>query len=146
MSINSVVLSGRMVADPELRYTSSGKAVANFTIAVDDGWGDNKKTYFPKLVAWTHTAEYVAQYGKKGMQVTVQGKYTENTWESDDKKKHKEAVILVSDVVLQSKGINTNESSQTQATSQNTSSQGHSNQNDNMYGEEILFDDNDLPF
>ena len=53
MSINTITLSGRLVAAPELRYTTNGTAVASGRIAVDDGYGEQKKTYFFDYNAWT---------------------------------------------------------------------------------------------
>ncbi len=50
--MNTVNLIGRLVRDNELKYTKSGKAVATNTLALDDGWGDNKKSYFIPIVVW----------------------------------------------------------------------------------------------
>ena len=79
MAINTITVSGRLVAAPELRYTANGSALAKGRIAVDDGYGDNKKAYFFDYTAWSHTAEYMAKYADKGTQVTLQGKLTQET-------------------------------------------------------------------
>ncbi len=129
MAINTITLSGRLVAAPELRYTASGAAVVNGRIAVDDGYGDHKKTYFFDYTAWTGTAEYLAKYADKGTLVTLQGKLTQQTWQNANGENRSRVVILVQEVVLPPKGTG-----------------GTASQNDNIYGEEIVFDDQDLPF
>lgn len=64
--MNTVNLIGRLVRDNELKYTKSGKAVATNTLALDDGWGDNKKSYFIPIVVWEKQAESLANYTNKG--------------------------------------------------------------------------------
>ena len=122
MGINTVTLNGCLAAAPELRYTSGGSAVAGGRIAVHDGYGENKKTYFFEYTAWKHTAEYMAKYATKGMPVTIHGKLTQDTWHTADGEYRSKVVILVQEVVLPPK------------------------QNNDIYGEEITFEDHDLPF
>ena len=50
--MNTWVGIGRLTRDPEVRYTQSGKAVCRFTLAIDDGWGEKKKTYFIPVTCW----------------------------------------------------------------------------------------------
>jgi len=82
--MNQVVLIGRLVRDPELRFIAgSGRAVANFTMAVDKGMSKDKKAElqaqgkptadFIRIVAWGKTAELCANYLNKGSQVAVNG-------------------------------------------------------------------------
>ena len=124
MAINTITISGHLVAEPELRYTQSGSAVANGRIAVDDGYGNSKKTYFFDYTAWTNTAEYIAKYATKGTLVTMQGKLTQHTWQTPSGENRSKVEILAQEVVLPPKA---NEPSTT-------------------LGEEITFDDQDLPF
>lgn len=101
MAINSVNISGRLTANPELKYTTSQKAVVSLSIATDVGYGDQKRTIYPEVQAWTHTAEFIADYAKKGQEIMITGRYDEQTW--DDKetgKKRRKAIIVASDVVL----------------------------------------------
>ena len=81
--MNKTIFTGRLTKDPELRRTQDGTAVLTADIAVDDGWGDKKKTYFPTLVFWRHNAEYVAKYAHKGDLLEVSAKYTERKWKDD---------------------------------------------------------------
>jgi single-strand DNA-binding protein len=74
--INSVVLVGRLVADPETRYTQTGIAVCNFCIAVDRNFKNasgEKETDFINIVAWRKTAELCGQYLSKGRLVGIEG-------------------------------------------------------------------------
>lgn len=70
--MNTICLLGRLVRDPETRYTQSGKAVANFTLAVDRQF-DRDKTDFIMCTAWGKTAEVIVQYLRKGNQLGVVG-------------------------------------------------------------------------
>lgn len=78
--------TGRLGKDVELRYTQSGKAFATFSLAVDDGYGENKKTYWLSVVVWDKLAERCANALRKGSKVLVEGKLTTRTYEKDGKK------------------------------------------------------------
>jgi single-strand DNA-binding protein len=82
MSINKVVLTGNLTKDPDVKYTQSGKAVAMFSIAVNDGFGDNQKTYYPNIVVWGKTAETVGNNLAKGSKVGVVGKLTTRSYDN----------------------------------------------------------------
>ncbi|BEU87443.1 single-stranded DNA-binding protein [Selenomonas sp. TAMA-11512] len=81
--MNTCVIVGRLTKDPEARYTQSGKAVTSFTVAIDDGWGDKKKTYFFPIVCWEGLAESCGNNLVKGQKVAVMGKLTQRTYEKD---------------------------------------------------------------
>jgi single-strand DNA-binding protein len=91
--VNSVALIGRLGRDPEIRHTGAGKAVANFSIAVDYGFGDKKTTSWIPIVAWEKTAELVQTYCKKGSQIAVEGRLQERSWQ--DKEGNKRTVLEV---------------------------------------------------
>lgn len=84
MSVNKVILIGRLGADPEKRHAKSGKAVTKFRIATDSGWGDNKQTDWHSVVTFDKTAESCAQYLSKGRQVYVEGRVSYRKWDKDD--------------------------------------------------------------
>lgn len=85
--MNAVNIIGRLVRETELRYTQSGKAVATNTLAIDDGWGDNKKTYFIPFTIWDKSAESLANYTKKGSKIAISGKITSRSYETKDGQK-----------------------------------------------------------
>jgi single-strand DNA-binding protein len=90
--VNKVILVGNLGADPELRYTASGTAVARFNVATterfkgqDGNWQD--RTEWHRIVAWDKLAERCGQYLSKGSQVYIEGKIQSNTWEKDGVKR-----------------------------------------------------------
>ena len=83
--INKVMLKGNLGADPELRYTSAGKAVANFSIATTSFWNDptgtrQEKTEWHRLVLWGKQAEVADGLLKKGSQIFVEGSLKTREW------------------------------------------------------------------
>lgn len=147
-TINFIVVSGRMVKDCDLRYTQQGTAVANGSIAVTDGYGDNEKTYFFDIEAWKHTAEYLANYAKKGMPVTIAGKLTQQTWQANDGTNRSKVVLRVSEAILPPKGASngSNDNATAGSSSNHTGSSSTVSDPQLGLGEEIVFDDEDLPF
>lgn len=81
--LNKVFLMGRMVRDPEERRTANGKAVTNFTVAVDRD-RDREQTDFIDVVAWNGTAEFVSKYFRKGSMVILSGRLQMRKWEDRD--------------------------------------------------------------
>jgi single-strand DNA-binding protein len=86
MNTNLVILTGNLTKDPEFRYTPNGHGVANFTIAVNDGFGDKQDTDFIDCTVWRKTAEAVANYCFKGHKVTVEGKLKQQVWKDKEGK------------------------------------------------------------
>ncbi|MDP4177944.1 MAG: single-stranded DNA-binding protein [Bacillota bacterium] len=85
--MNKVVLIGRLTKDPELKYTpGTGTAVATFTLAIDRRFSKDgqKEADFISIVAWSKTAELVANYMKKGSQVGVSGRIQSRTYDAKD--------------------------------------------------------------
>ena len=106
MNINSVTLSGRLTADPEIKYFDSGAMNAKFTIAVD-GWENGEKTaYFFNAEVWNSKdgkgqAQYTADYARKGMLVIVQGSLGQQKWQDRETgQKREKTVIKVSSIVI----------------------------------------------
>ena len=84
--MNLIGISGRLVKDPELRYTNTEKAVTSFCIACDRP-GVKDKTDFIDCVAWDKKAEFVAKYFHKGQRIEVSGVLTTRTYEKDGQKR-----------------------------------------------------------
>ena len=85
MSLNSVVIIGRLVRDPELKYANSGTAIGNFTVAVDRyaKAGEEKKTDFIKVICFGKQAENVAKFLGKGSECAVEGSIQTGSYEKD---------------------------------------------------------------
>lgn len=74
MSINRVALQGHLTRDPELRSTTTGKAVCGFTVAWSERAKDTEQKVFLSCVAWDKNAEFVAKHFQKGQECIVEGK------------------------------------------------------------------------
>jgi single-strand DNA-binding protein len=89
-SVNKVILIGNLGRDPEVRYTTSGTPVANFTMATTDRWSDpatgerKEKTEWHRVVVWAKQAEIVGEYLRKGRQVYVEGSLQTREWTDRD--------------------------------------------------------------
>jgi len=89
MSVNKVILVGRLGKDPDLRYTTSGTAVANFTLATSERYKDRngdsqEKTEWHNIVAWRNLAEICGKFLKKGKQVYIEGKIQTRSYDDRD--------------------------------------------------------------
>ena len=80
--LNEIIVMGRLTKDPELRTTTTGKSVVNFTLAVDRDKQD--ATDFPECTAWGATAEFVARTFHKGKMALVKGSMQSKKWEDRD--------------------------------------------------------------
>ena len=96
--LNKCILLGRLTKDVELRHTGNGKAVATFTVAVDNGHGENKKTDFINCVAWEKTAEFVNNWFGKGRMIALVGRLSTRTYEGQDGHKNYVTEVVVSEV------------------------------------------------
>ena len=92
MSVNKVILVGRLGRDPETRYTSGGQAVANFSVATDETYKDRngerqKRTEWHKIVVWGKQAEIAQQYLKKGSLIFIEGRIQSREWQDKEGQK-----------------------------------------------------------
>jgi len=92
MSVNKVILVGRLGRDPETRYTGGGQAVANFSIATDETYKDRngerqKRTEWHKIVVWGKQAEIAQQYLKKGSLIFIEGRIQSREWQDKEGQK-----------------------------------------------------------
>ena len=98
--INTVVVEGRLVKDPELKKTQNGKSYTKFTLASKRNTKDDISD-FVDCSAWNHTADYLTQYGHKGDIVTVSGTLQINNYEYQGQNR-KSVEVLVSNLSLKS--------------------------------------------
>jgi len=136
--MNSVNIIGRITKDVELRYLpANNTAVCSFSIAVDDGFGDNKKTYFFNCQAWTKTAENIVKFFSKGDLIGISGRLSTRDWEDKEGKKHSVTEIVVSDFTF-CNGKKSDSGGQSRPQSQSTT---HSD-----YPADPMDEDDELPF
>lgn len=156
MTINRVVLVGRLTKDPDLRYTPNGVAVANFTLAVNRPFSNqqgNKEADFINCVIWRKPAENLATYMNKGSMIGVDGRIQTRRFEDKDKKTVFVTEVLAGSVqFIESKNSNSESfKNQTQNTPSNhkNDSGEHLNGFNSSFrtsGEAIDVTDDDLPF
>lgn len=109
--LNRVILIGRLTADPELRYTNSGTAVASFTLAVDrvrQGQNGERETDFINIVVWQKQAEMCAQYLRKGRLAAVDGRLQIRSYENREGQKVRVAEVVAESVRFLDRGDNSN--------------------------------------
>jgi len=88
MSVNKVIILGRLGQDPELKYTPGGMAVCNFTVATSESWADKagqkqERTEWHRVIVWGKLGELCSQYLAKGRQAFIEGSLQTRSW--DDK-------------------------------------------------------------
>jgi single-strand DNA-binding protein len=99
MSVNKVILVGRLGRDPETRYTGGGQAVANFSVATDESYKDKngerqKRTEWHKIVVWSKLAEIAQQYLKKGSLLYLEGRLQTREWQDKEGQKRTTTEIV----------------------------------------------------
>jgi len=105
-SVNKVILLGHLGADPEVRYTQSGTAVANLRLATNESYNDRttgervEKTEWHRVVAWGKLAEIVGQYLTKGRQVYVEGTLQTRQWQDKEGNTRYSTEVRAADLVM----------------------------------------------
>ena len=140
MAFNKTVLMGRLTNEPTIRETSNGTAVANFTLAVDRGFGENKQTDFFPIVAFKGTAETIAKHVGKGQLILVCGQLQTRSWEDSDGNKRTTTEIVATEFSF----CETKKTSETESSSDVVVAYTRRNTPSQTTMQEI--DDNELPF
>lgn len=100
--LNHITIMGRLVRDPELRYTQNQTPVASFTVAVDRDFsgrdGGEKQTDFIDCTAWRGTAEFVNKYFAKGSMAVVSGRLQMRDWTDKDGNKRRNAEVVAENI------------------------------------------------
>ena len=155
--MNKVFLIGRLVRDPELRYTGSNTAVATFSLAVNRNFtsaNGERETDFINIVVWRKQAENVKNYIKQGSQVAIDGRIQTRSYDGEDGKKRYITEVVADNVQFLDTKSSRNEAP---AVEDNVNPYDFSNEVDvattdvandpfKDFGEEIKIEDDDLPF
>ena len=153
-NLNKVMLIGRLGQDPEIRYTQSGSAVANATIATNDYWtdkqgGKQERTEWHSLVLWGKLADLAQSYLKKGSQVYVEGRMQTRDWEDQQGQKHYKTEVVVTtmqflDAKMSDSGSNTEYSTASASSKSNSAPTAPTESNVAPQGDDYIKDD--IPF
>ena len=131
--LNTIIIQGRIVRDPELRRTGSGIAVTSFTVAVDRDFAQDgkKETDFIDCVAWRQAGEFVSKYFKKGSMIVVKGRLQIRSWNDKDGNKRKTAEVVADNCYFGSTKSDSDSSNNNSGYSGNNTGYGN---NRNGYG------------
>ena len=98
MGLNKMMMIGNLGRDVELKYTANGKAVATFSIAVNEGSGEKARTEWVSVQVWDKLAEVCAQHLAQGRQVYVEGRMQTRSWEDKEGKKQYRTELVANTV------------------------------------------------
>ncbi len=157
MSLNKVLLMGRLGQNPELRYTPSGQGVCTFSLATSESWKDKnsgekqEKTEWHRVVVWGKMGELCNQYLSKGRQAFVEGKLQTRSW--DDKatgaKRYTTEILASSVQFIGGAGdsANTQQSSYSSSSANSSSASSSSMENNDIpVPGHATFTPDDIPF
>lgn len=143
--LNCVTLMGRLVADPELRTTTTGRSVCTFSIAVDRSYakaGEQRQTDFINIVTWEGTANFVSRYFAKGSMIAVQGSIQTRPYEDKNGNKRTAFEVVAREVSFCGSKAETG----TQAPAVSAAAPAPAYQTAVPSDFEEITDDDDLPF
>ena len=103
--VNKVIIIGNVGANPEVRYTPSGSAVANFNVATNEAWKDSngnqqERVEWHRIVAWGKLGEICGEYLKKGSHIYLEGRLRTRSWEDQNGNRRYTTEILASDIQM----------------------------------------------
>jgi len=103
--VNKVILVGNLGADPQIRYTPQGTAVANFSLATTERFNNKNgeresRTEWHRIIAWGRLAEICNEYLKKGKQVYIEGRIQTRQWDDKDGNKRTTTEIVANNMVM----------------------------------------------
>lgn len=147
--LNVVVLTGRLVADPELKHTPTDVAVTSFAIAVSRKFvkaGEERQADFINIVAWRSTAEFVCRYFKKGQMIAIEGSIQTRTYQDKDGNKRKVFEVWANNVhfVESKKEMGNTETPEKPIVKSTADLSAYSSGNDDDF--QTIESDDDLPF
>jgi single-strand DNA-binding protein len=144
-SLNRVQLIGNMGRDPEMRYTTSGKAVCNFSVATSHTWKDpdgtpQERTEWHNIVAWGKLGEICNQYLAKGRQVFLEGRLQTRKWQGQDGSDRYTTEVVIDNMILLGGGRNEGGAPGRQP------AEAHHERTPHNGGSGGAMDDDDIPF
>lgn len=150
MSVNKVIVLGRLGQDPEMKYTPSGAAVCNFSVATSENWTDKsgqkqERTEWHRIVVWGKLAELCNQYLSKGRQAFVEGKLQTRSWDDKDGTKRYTTEIMATTVQFIG-GASTGANNNAGANNYNDNYNDNYSQNQPEIVSDSSFAADDIPF
>lgn len=151
MSVNKVILVGNLGQNPELKYTPSGQAVCNLSIATNESWTGKdgqkqEKTEWHRLVLFGKLAELAGQYLQKGRQVYIEGKLQTRSWQDKDGQTRYTTEIVGQTMQFLGGSPNAGNQSRNSNTEYNSSSAAGASYQATSFQTEPTFTEEDVPF
>lgn len=140
--LNMVGLMGRLTYEPEIKVTTSGVSVLRFQIACDRTYqkaGEERKADFIDCVAWRQTAEFIGKYFHKGSMIAIEGTIQTDNYIDKNGNNRKQVEVVANNVSFCGSKADNNDNAQGAPAQEYASA-------DNSDFEEIVEDDDDLPF
>jgi single-strand DNA-binding protein len=151
--VNKAILIGNLGADPEVRYTPNGSAVANLTLATSSAWRDKQsgdlqeRTEWHRIVFFNRLAEIVGEYLHKGSKVYVEGSLRTRKWQDKSGTDRYTTEIIANEMqILDSRQQNANAGGNFNKASSNQGNGNHGNGNQNSSSHATAFEEDDIPF
>lgn len=141
--INTVALTGRLTYSPELKSTPSGVSVIRFQVAVDRNYqaqGQERQADFIDCIAWRNTADFISRYFHKGDMIGIEGSIQTSNYTDKNGNKRKQVEVLTDNVSFCGSKQQSNSNPNLNVAPPTYAS------TDNSDFEEIVDDDDDLPF
>jgi single-strand DNA-binding protein len=109
--VNKCIFIGNLTADPEVRYSGNGDAVASFTVACNETWKDKdgekqERVEYVRVVAWKKLGEICGEYLSKGKQVYIEGRMQTREWEDKDSNKRWTTEIIANNMTMLGQAAN----------------------------------------
>ena len=92
--MNKCILIGHLGADPEVRYSADGLAIANFSVATNEGSGEKKRTEWHRCVAFKRSAELISEHLRKGSSIALEGRIQTRSYEKDGIKRYTTEIVV----------------------------------------------------
>ena len=151
--VNKVILIGNLGRDPEVKYTASGSAVANFSIATSESWNDKQtnerveKTEWHRVVIFGKAAEVAGEYLRKGSQVYIEGKLQTRKWQDQSGQDRYTTEIVVDQFsgTMQLLGGRAEAGGRPRSTDEGFRPKSQAQQSPAV-ADSVAFDDDDIPF
>lgn len=153
--MNKVILIGRLVRDPELRYTQSNQAVCNFTLAIDKKLSREKREEaeaagrptadFPRIIVWGKMGENASRYLFKGSQCAIEGRIQTGSYQDGESGK----TIYTTDIIAENvEFLSRPTQEESKSNSGVNTNQGNQNQSDGFFEDDFseIQDDGRIPF
>lgn len=144
--MNKVILLGRLTRDPEVKNTTTGKAVAKFYLAVDRRFKNKdgqKEADFFNVVVWGKQAEFVGQYLSKGSQISLSGRLESRSYEAQDGQRRYVTEVIADEINFVSSGQKNANAGSQQASAPQSNNMSVMGLDEDFH---LMAEDDDIPF